>query len=137
MTATPGAAGGAADGAAASKAARGNSKRPTDVETLRREIAQTRAELGETVQALAAKADVRARLHETADDAKARVREGLQNAAVEARSALSGATTAAPARAQALAARTGRAVRSNPVPFVVAAGAVALVVLFVRWRRSR
>jgi hypothetical protein len=133
MTATPGAAG----GAAGSKAAQGNSKRSTDVETLRREIAQTRAELGETVQALAAKADVKARLQETADDAKARVREGLQNAAVEARSALSGATTAAPAKAQALAVRTGRTVRSNPVPFVAAIGAVALVVLFVRWRRSR
>jgi ElaB/YqjD/DUF883 family membrane-anchored ribosome-binding protein len=133
MTATPGAAGGAAEGAEVSKVAQGNSKRPTDVETLRQEIAQTRAELGETVQALAAKADVRARLQETADDAKTRVREGLQNAAVEARSA----AAAAPERAQALAARTGRAVRSNPVPFVVAAGAVALVVLFVRWRRSR
>jgi ElaB/YqjD/DUF883 family membrane-anchored ribosome-binding protein len=126
MTATPGAAGGAADGAAVSKPARGNSKRPTDVETLRREIAQTRAELGETVQALAAKADVKARLQETADDAKARVREGLQNA-----------TAAAPEKAQALAVRTGRAVRGNPVPFVMAAGAVALVVLFIRWRRSR
>jgi ElaB/YqjD/DUF883 family membrane-anchored ribosome-binding protein len=140
MTATPRAAGGTADGTAggaaggaASKAAQGNSKRPSDVETLRREIAQTRAELGETVQALAAKADVKARLQETADDAKARVREGLQNAAVEAKSA----AAAAPERAQALAVRTGRAVRSNPVPFVVAAGAVALVVLFVRWRRSR
>jgi ElaB/YqjD/DUF883 family membrane-anchored ribosome-binding protein len=134
MTATPGAAGGAAGsaadgtavGAAASKAAQGNSKRRSDVETLRREIAQTRADLGETVQALAAKADVKARLQETADDAKARVREGLQNA-----------TAAAPEKAQALAVRTGRAVRGNPVPFVVAAGAVALVVLFVRWRRSR
>lgn len=133
MTATSGAGGGAADGAAVSKAAHGNSKRPTDMETLRQEIAQTRAELGETVQALAAKADVKARLQETADDAKARVREGLQNAAVEAKSA----AAAAPERAQALATRTGRAIRSNPVPFVVAAGAVALVVLFVRWRRSR
>jgi ElaB/YqjD/DUF883 family membrane-anchored ribosome-binding protein len=133
MTATSGAGGGAADGTAVSKAAHGNSKRPTDVETLRQEIAQTRAELGETVQALAAKADVKARLQETADDAKARVREGLQNAAVEAKSA----AAAAPERAQAMAVRTGRAIRSNPVPFVVAAGAVALVVLFIRWRRSR
>jgi ElaB/YqjD/DUF883 family membrane-anchored ribosome-binding protein len=133
MTATSGAGGGAADGAAVSKAAQGNSKRSTDVEALRRDIALTRAELGETVQALAAKADVKARLQETADDARARVRERLQNATVEAKSA----ATAAPEKAQALAVRTGRAVRSNPVPFAVAVGAVALVVLLIRWRRSR
>jgi ElaB/YqjD/DUF883 family membrane-anchored ribosome-binding protein len=129
MTTTSGATGGGADGAAVSKAVQGNSKRSTDVEALRRDIALTRAELGETVQALAAKADVRARLQETADDAKARVRERLQYATVEARSA--------PERAQVLAVRTGQAVRRNPAPFAVAAGAVALVVLFIRWRRRR
>jgi ElaB/YqjD/DUF883 family membrane-anchored ribosome-binding protein len=117
----------ASDGAALSKAAQGNSKRPSSVDALREEIAHTRAELGETVQALAAKADVKARLHDTADEAKARVREGLQSAAA----------AAAPEKAQELAVRTGRAVRRNPVPFAVAAGAAVLVVLFVRWRRSR
>src|SRR5262249_38095636 len=86
MTVTPGGAGGTggAEGSALSKAARGNShgasKRAVDVEALRREIAHTRAELGETMQALAAKADVKARLQETADEARARVRERLQNA---------------------------------------------------------
>jgi ElaB/YqjD/DUF883 family membrane-anchored ribosome-binding protein len=94
---------------------------PADVDELRADIAQTRAELGETVQALAAKVDVKARLQETADGAKARLREGL----VEA-----------PERAQHLATRTGAAVRRNPVPYLVAAGAAALIVLLVQWRRS-
>ncbi len=38
----------------------GSSAKP-DVDALREELAQTRADLGETVQALAAKADVKAR----------------------------------------------------------------------------
>ncbi|MGC9665775.1 DUF3618 domain-containing protein [Planosporangium sp. 12N6] len=95
---------------------------PADVDELRADIEHTRAELGETVQALAAKVDVKARFQEGADEAKARLREGL----VEA-----------PERAQELAARTGQAVRRNPVPYAVAAGAVVLIVVFLRWRNSR
>ncbi|NJC70443.1 DUF3618 domain-containing protein [Planosporangium thailandense] len=130
MTTTPG----ASDGSAGSRAIRPEQYAPpADVDELRADIAHTRAELGETVQALAAKVDVKARLQETRQEAKARVREGLQNAAEEARLA----AVEAPERAQELATRTGRAVRRNPVPFVVAAGAAALIVLFVRWRRSR
>jgi ElaB/YqjD/DUF883 family membrane-anchored ribosome-binding protein len=129
MTTTPG----AADGPAPSRTGAGHVTPPTDVDELRADIAHTRAELGETVQALAAKADVRARLQETADETRARVREGLQSAAEEARTA----AAEAPEKAQELAARTGQAVRRNPVPLVVAVGAVALIVLFVRWRRSR
>jgi ElaB/YqjD/DUF883 family membrane-anchored ribosome-binding protein len=100
----------------------GSGSRRADVAALRAEIEQTRAELGQTVQALAAKADVKARFQESADEAKARVLEELRDA---------------PAKAQDLAARTGRAARRNPVPFAAVAGAVVLVVLFIRWRRTR
>jgi hypothetical protein len=48
---------------------------PTDPSVLRAEIAQTRAELGDTVEALAAKIDVKARMEDAARDAKQRVRE--------------------------------------------------------------
>jgi ElaB/YqjD/DUF883 family membrane-anchored ribosome-binding protein len=129
MTTTPG----ASDGPAPPRTEPGHPKPPNDVDELRADIAHTRAELGETVQALAAKADVKARLQETKDEARARVREGLQSAAEEARMA----AIEAPERAQELASRTSRAVRRNPVPFIVAAGAAALIVLFVRWRRGR
>jgi ElaB/YqjD/DUF883 family membrane-anchored ribosome-binding protein len=125
MTTTPG----ASDGPAPPRTGPGQSKPPTDVDELRADIAHTRAELGETVQALAAKVDVKARLQETADEAKAR----LQTAAEEARVA----AVEAPERAQELVSRTGRAVRRNPVPLVVVAGSAALIVLFLRWRRSR
>jgi len=130
MTATPG----ASDGAAVTgTVVQRQQKPPANVEELRADIAQTRAELGETVQALAARADVKARLHESADEAKARVREKLHDAAIEARLAAS----EAPQRAQQLAVRAGRAVRNNPMPLAVAAAAVGLLVLFAGWRRRR
>jgi hypothetical protein len=47
--------------------------KPT-IEELRAEIKQTRADLGETVQALAAKADVKARALEQVEQARERVR---------------------------------------------------------------
>ena len=46
-----------------------------DTEALREEIRRTRVELGETMELLAAKADVKARLKDSADQAKARMRE--------------------------------------------------------------
>ncbi len=58
-------------------------KPPTEPEALRREIEQTRAELGETVEALAAKADVKARAQEAVDDAKQRARGALDSVAYQ------------------------------------------------------
>ena len=51
--------------------------KPT-VEELRAEIRQTRAELGETVQALAAKADVKARAKEQVEIARGRAIETVR-----------------------------------------------------------
>jgi hypothetical protein len=51
--------------------------KPT-VEELRAEIKQTRAELGETVQALAAKADVKARAKEQVEIARGRAIETVR-----------------------------------------------------------
>jgi hypothetical protein len=48
------------------------------VEELRAEIKQTRAELGETVQALAAKADVKARAKEQVEVARERALETVR-----------------------------------------------------------
>jgi transcriptional regulator len=63
-------------------------KPPTEPEELRREIEQTRAELGETVEALAAKADVKARAQEAVEDVKHRVHEAADEAKVRARGAV-------------------------------------------------
>jgi hypothetical protein len=88
-----------------------------DRQALRDEIRQTRAELGETVEALAAKADVKARLKGSA--AQTRRRVGQQAAQTR----------------ELVRERAGR----NPVPLAVAAlGAVAVVIVVLlrrRWRR--
>ncbi|MGC4813406.1 DUF3618 domain-containing protein [Micromonospora sp. DT228] len=116
-----------------------------DTEALREEIRRTRVELGETMEALAAKADVKARLRESAEQAKERMRE--QAAQTVARVRGQAARGAGMARAQAYekgglvraqAHDKGELVRRNPVPWaVVAAGAVATVVvlMIVRGRR--
>jgi hypothetical protein len=87
-----------------------------DVEALRAEIKQTRSELGETVQALAAKADVKARAKEQVDVARERALETVRTN-----------------RERALV-----TVRTNQVPIaIVVAGAMAVVgiILVLRGRR--
>jgi ElaB/YqjD/DUF883 family membrane-anchored ribosome-binding protein len=54
-----------------------NPEQPTDPDQLRGEIAEAREELGETVEALAAKADVRGRAKDTVYEQKARARAKL------------------------------------------------------------
>ncbi|MEV7330317.1 DUF3618 domain-containing protein [Micromonospora sp. NPDC093244] len=105
-----------------------------DTEALREEIRRTRVELGETMEALAAKADVKARLKESAGQARERMRE--QAAQTVARVKGQAVRHAEDVRAQAY--DKGDMVRRNPVPWAtVAAGAVAAVVLLmiVRGRR--
>jgi hypothetical protein len=55
--------------------ANGHRPAPTEPQELRAEIARTRAELGETVSALAAKADVKARAQQLRGDLTLRVRD--------------------------------------------------------------
>ncbi|MBO4209348.1 DUF3618 domain-containing protein [Micromonospora echinofusca] len=116
----------------------GNGNRNVDPETLRAEIRRTRIELGETVEALAAKADVKARLKDSADQAKERMREQaaqtrdrVREQAVRLRGQAAAVRAAGP--------RSGTTVRRGPLPVaVLLAGAVAVVVvLVVRGRRSR
>ncbi|MEU1397721.1 DUF3618 domain-containing protein [Micromonospora zamorensis] len=116
-----------------------------DTEALREEIRRTRVELGETMEALAAKADVKARLKVSAEQAKERMRE--QAAQTVARVRGQAVRGAGMARAQAYekgelvraqAHDKGEMVRRNPVPWAaIAAGAVATVVvlMIVRGRR--
>ncbi|WP_328853486.1 DUF3618 domain-containing protein [Micromonospora globbae] len=105
-----------------------------DTEALREEIRRTRVELGETMEALAAKADVKARLKESADQARQRMRERAGQTVARMRG--QAARTAGEARTQAQ--RKGDQVRRNPAPWaVVAAGAVATVVVLLVLRGRR
>jgi hypothetical protein len=139
----------------------GASNGKPDVEALRAEIKQTRAELGETVQALAAKADVKARAKEQVEQTKQKVRAQAVEATEKVRDAALVATDKVrQAAAQAGAAARGTAeqatdkvndsgaveraqdvrqrVRRNPITLAaVVATAVAIVgvILVVRGRR--
>lgn len=105
-----------------------------DVAALREEIRRTRVELGETMELLAARADPKALVRHSAEQAKARVRE--QAALTAARVRGRAAERARLVRAQAY--EKGGAVGRNPLPWAaVAAGAVVTVVVLaiVRGRR--
>ncbi|MEO3774050.1 DUF3618 domain-containing protein [Micromonospora sp. B9E7] len=116
-----------------------------DTEALREEIRRTRVELGETMEALAAKADVKARLKESAGQAKERMREQAAQTVARVRGQAMRGTGMARAQAhekgelvRAQAHDRGELMRRNPVPWaVIAAGAVATVVvlMIVRGRR--
>ncbi|MCX4473265.1 hypothetical protein C5N14_18325 [Micromonospora sp. MW-13] len=103
-----------------------------DTEALREEIRRTRVELGETMEALAAKADVKARLRSSAEQAKGRMRKQAAQTVARVREQ---ATQSAGAAREASSAGAGL---RGPVPWAaVAAGAVAtmIVLLIVRGRR--
>ncbi len=81
--------------------------REPEPDELRREIEETRAELGATVEALSHKADVRAQAHEKVDEVKGKIR---------------GAT---PQGAQQAAGQAAQKARQRPLPLAVGAALVA------------
>ncbi|WP_030437182.1 DUF3618 domain-containing protein [Actinoplanes subtropicus] len=82
---------------------------------LRAEIERTRAELGETVEALAAKADLRARLQDSVADVRARLRDSATDVWTRL--------------------RDSAAVRRAAPPAVAAVALATGIVLVVRGRR--
>ena len=105
--------------------------RKPNIEEIRAEIKLTRAELGETVQALAAKADVKARAREQVEQTRERVKLQASEAADRWRARLRSATETE--------AGSGSEVRAGGVPVsLIVAGVVALagIILIVRGRRQ-
>jgi hypothetical protein len=112
-----------------------------DLEALRAEIRQTRAELGETVQALAAKADVKARAKESVEQTKATVKAQVAEATGKATEAVKGVTHSATGalRQAREAGEPGAAeIRRNPTAVVaVAVGVLAVVGMILIFRGRR
>lgn len=119
-----------------------------DVAALREDIARTRAELGETVEALAAKADVKARAQrkveatraravQAAAEVKAKAREKAEEAAETGRELVHELRTdpAVPARRAVYRVRTS--VRRYPKQWAAAGATVIAFVLLVARRRAR
>jgi ElaB/YqjD/DUF883 family membrane-anchored ribosome-binding protein len=101
---------------------------PTDVEQARREVEQTRAEMGDTVEALSQKADVKAQFRQRMEERKAVLRgrqDELRAKAAEARERMSGAT---PEDAKGAASRVAQTAEEKPLPAIgVAFGAGLLL----------
>ncbi|MFF6998853.1 DUF3618 domain-containing protein [Streptomyces sp. NPDC008313] len=113
---------------------------------LRRQIAETRTQLGDTVEELAAKADVKARakvraaeLRHRADEKKARLRGRASHAghAVQDKAVHAGQVVQhnVPEPVRSGAGSAVRAGRRNPRPVVVAGAGVLLAVCLVVRRR--
>jgi hypothetical protein len=99
---------------------------PSDPDVLREEIEETRAELGDTVEALAHKLDVKAQAKEAVTDAKDK-----------AATTLSSVQSSATAKAEQLRETATNTYRSRPqVAWAVAAAAVVVVVI-IGWASRR
>ncbi len=102
---------------------------PRDPEQIKAEIQETREELGETVAALAEKADVKAqarkKVSETKATAQEKVAEVTGTAKAKAGEFSEKAQGATPESANAAARQGAQAARGNPVP-TAAAGALFL-----------
>ncbi|HCT78184.1 MAG TPA: hypothetical protein DGG94_21915 [Micromonosporaceae bacterium] len=101
---------------------------PVSAEELTEEIESTRAALGDTVAALAAKADVKARLTDSAVAAKEMIAETGSEIAT-------GLSHRAGQMTGAMERLTGH-IRRNPLPWLIGT-AVALVALIARRSRGR
>jgi lysozyme family protein len=135
------------------------SERPDDAQQLREEIERTRERLGETVEQLAAKADVKSRARAEAagladqvtrrvKDVMAQARKQIADRAGSARGTLAATTAdarqkaaageAAPGPVRQAAAQGAGAARRHRGPLSAAVAAVLLAVLgFLIWRRGK
>lgn len=112
---------------------------PAEQNGLREDLAHTRAELGETMEALAAKADVKARANQMTDEAKARVRETTRDAATKAGSVTYGAATKAGSATRGIGSKATRAAQTmmrRPMAWVLVLAGIG-VVSAVKARRRR
>ena len=112
---------------------------PDDQQELEKEIEQTRERLGETVEALAAKVDVKARAQAKVGQLTARLKGKAAEAKVKATEATRQLQLQDKAnKAKQQATQTGQQIKKRPAPAAASAGAVGALVLFfilVRWWR--
>jgi ABC-type transporter Mla subunit MlaD len=116
----------------------------TEPEQIEAEIAQTREDLGDTVAALAEKADVKAHAKQKVDETRAAAKQKVeerraaaQQKANETAAAARRTIQTAPERATQAQDRVRTAASENPAAAVAAASAGALVVLLLLRARRR
>ena len=124
-----------------------NAVQSNDIDDIRADIVEVRSELGDTVEALAAKADVKARAMDAAETAKERIAETAETARARVTETVTTGAHAVQERAGELTARAKAdprlrrmvtQMRRRPAPIAAAAGVLLLVVgVVLRRRRNR
>jgi hypothetical protein len=108
-----------------------------DETAIQRDIERTRAELGQTVEALAAKVDVKARTQEVMAEAKDRVRAKRDELTKSANDYVREFREHPDVQLRRAWVSVQQSVQTYPKQWAVAASVVALFVLLRAWRRGR
>jgi len=93
----------------------------TDQDQLQHEIEDTRAELGDTVDALAQKADVKARVSEKVEQRKAAFRKRQEDIKAKVSGARERASSTTPDEAKHAASQVARTAEQRPFPAIAVA----------------
>jgi ElaB/YqjD/DUF883 family membrane-anchored ribosome-binding protein len=108
--------------------------REKDPERIREGIEQTREELGETVEALAAKTDIKAQAKRRADESKQALRKHQQHAQEKASAVRERMSNATPEDAKEIAGQAAAAAERRPLPAI---GGALIVGVFLGWALRR
>ena len=108
--------------------------REKDPERIREGIEQTREELGETVDALAAKTDIKAQAKRRADESKQALRKQQQRAQEKASAVRERMSNATPEDAKEIAGQAAAAAERRPLPAI---GGALIVGVFLGWALRR
>ena len=100
----------------------------TEPEQLRQEIEETRAELGDTVDALAQKADVKARVSEKVEQGKAAWRNRQQDVKARVNGARESVSRATPDEAKRAAGQVTRSAEDRPLLAIAVALGLGLLI---------
>jgi ElaB/YqjD/DUF883 family membrane-anchored ribosome-binding protein len=106
-----------------------------DPEELRRDIEQTRSELGDTVEALAQKADVKAQVSEKAEESKAALRQRQERLKATVSGARERVAEATPEDAKRAASRVAHTAEERPFPAIGVALAAGFLLAWLLRRR--
>jgi ElaB/YqjD/DUF883 family membrane-anchored ribosome-binding protein len=114
--------------AARTAPASGNKSQQDDPEQLRHEIEETRAELGDTVDALSQKADVKTQVAEQVERGKAAWRERQEDVKAKVSGARERVAGATPDEAKRTASQVARTAEQRPVPAIAVALGLGLLI---------
>lgn len=111
--------------------------KPEDQQAIEADIAHTRQQLGDTVEALAAKADVKAQARDKVADVKGQATEKVNELRGRVTAAAAQVSSATPAPVRDATIKTAATAKRYRLQLTVGAAVTALVSLLMAWWRRR